>query len=135
MEKKLENVLIRTFKKLRSCPDRTGKDAAGLFINYYYNEYQIHDGLDTRDFVVKIADDILTIYMPKKPSSYHKEAIQLHYELNKITPAEFYALWLRSRFEDPTTWAYPEVAQVLSVSDFIKNIENHYTKYISNTSK
>ncbi len=133
MDTKLERALIRTYRKVREKPNLTNSEIVGLFVNFYYAEYGIHGGLDTRGFTVTRKDDIICITMSSRPS-YYKVSKYLYDELNDIKPGEFYSLWLRASFEDPNKECYgdPALKCVISVDSFLKDRENHYTKYISN---
>jgi hypothetical protein len=129
MDKKIENAIVRTFKKIREDPslldmyNKNGRrmkpnaDAAGLFINFYYQETGSHGNLDSRDFLFKREDGILTIVMEQK--NYYGELSKIIYEeLKGISLSAFYALWLRSNFEDPKNDLYGDsiVSSVPSVN-------------------
>jgi hypothetical protein len=132
MDQKLEHALLRTYRKLREKPLLTNAELVGVFVNYYYSENNVHSGLDTRGFSIIRKDGVVAIRL-SKTSQYFELSTLLSNDLAELTEAQFYALWLRSSFEDPHNDFYGDeiCKKVTSVATFITEQENHYTKYIN----
>lgn len=125
MDIKLERALIRTYRKIRVNPKLLNSEIAGLFVNFYYAECGIHGGLDTRGFTIVRHDDIICIVMSTR-STWYEVSNTVYEELKNLTPADYYALYLRSSWEDPNNECYGEPATkcVISVAQYIKSFEN-----------
>jgi hypothetical protein len=135
MDDKLENAIIRTYKKLREKPKLTDGELIGIFINYYYSETGLHGSLDTRHFRISKVDDIVCIISSGRAGFYYRTnmAEVVCRELREISTGQFHALWLRSNFEDPYNNRFfdPVVNTVISVSNFIDNFEKENTNHLT----
>jgi hypothetical protein len=134
-KEKVVDALIRTFKKLREQPHLKERELIGLFINFIYDDTNNHSGMDTYDYSIMRKDDyfILTPARPKPHFSDTKLSEAVQNILKDMKSYDFYSFWLRSSFEDPKNEKYtsPFVKNVISVSEFMKDRENHYTKYLT----
>jgi len=109
MEKKLEDTLIRTYRKLRESPQIKGSELIGLFINFYYSETNSHSGLFTNDFYATKDENLDIIIIYPGVSHYRSPLFtQLQADMANLKPADFYSLWLRSSWENPKEDHYGE---------------------------
>jgi hypothetical protein len=106
---------------------------AGLFINYYYREVQIHNGLDTSMFFVSFNGTIPTIEICKDPKSNNEHIQRLITELPKLSDSDFYHLWLSSSFLGDNYYGVDSEDQkiannVLNVKSYIENLIKNGTE-------
>lgn len=141
MDIKLERAIIRTFKKLREMYDEYNQlipsklmsvnEMCGIFINFCYAEYGIHNGLNTSYINMMGSSMGWKIWFNDQSKYYRTEFSKLIDEaLCEIDECEFYTLWLRASWEDPKndTWTHPIVREALK--DY-KGIQGtHYDQYI-----
>ena len=117
MDIRIENVIIRTFKKMRESFERgeslSTMELAGLFVNFVYHEYGSHTGLDTRKInIYKTETGIWNICFNEQLTSYNPSICHVILDaLSGIEPSQYYSMWLRASWEDPKTssWEHPVI--------------------------
>ena len=106
MREQIENILIACYKKLRERPAMTHPEFVGLFINYIYRDFKIHDGLRTDHFLVTQERENIRCIKKKSMGSYYDSSEselsrQVRMCLEELQWTDFYSFHLRSAFEDP----------------------------------
>jgi hypothetical protein len=123
----LECALIRTLRKLRSSPNLQDKEIIGLFVNFLYLEHSpAKKRFLTAAFYIRRIDGILTIGCKNQPYGMDKHIFLVKEELEKMEPADFYLLYLKSSFEDPKEGYYDRLKEVYNVEP-----ESFVSKFIA----
>lgn len=129
----VENAIIASYKKLRERPNMPPKEFLGLFINYLYRGTNIHEGLSTQyDFSIFIQHNIWCIKIMSEGYHSYSSSLKTYIApvLVNMTFSDFYALYLRSSFENPSNSTYENIdisQEITNTGLFLKDRNKEYT--------